>query len=129
MFKLLFKYILIIALWVAIYPVTLLCHILFDKLLIEELVWQIQFESHYLLITRFVSDWLDAIYISSIWLVVIIICQAVRKTRRDSVVKWFLFLYPLILIAILLLIGIPSIYWQMAITGWMFNWFFMGTPK
>ena len=115
--------------WGSIYPLTLIVIFLLDLSTRQEFLWRIQFESHYLLIRQLIFDYLHALSTTFIWLAAIIAYKFACKTDHQKLAKWLLLSYPIVLALILFMLSTPDIFWQMAITGWLLNWLFIGDKK
>jgi len=124
-----FRFFTILIAWGSIYPLTLIAIFLFDSNSRQELLWQIKFESHYLLIRQLIFDYLHALPITFIWLAAIIAYKLICNTGHAKLATWLLLSYPILLAAILFMLSTPDIFWQMAITGWLLNWLFVGGRK
>ena len=129
MTKSIFRFFAILIAWGSIYPLTLAAIFLLDSNARQELFWQIQFESHYLLVRQFIFDYLHALSITSIWLVATVAYKSICNAGRPKLAKWLFLTYPIVLALILLMLSASDIFWQMAITGWLLNWLFIGGKK
>lgn len=129
MTKSIFRFFALLITWGSIYPLTLAAIFLLDSSARQELLWQIQFESHYLLIRQLVFDSLHALAFACIWIVAIIAYKFIYNAGRPKLAKWLLFIYPILLALTLFMLSTSDIFWQMAITGWLLNWLFIGDKK
>ena len=129
MTKSIFRFFALLITWGSIYPLTLAAIFLLDSNARQELLWQIQFESHYLLVRQFVFDYLHALSITSIWLVAIVAYKFIYNAGHPKLAKWLPLTYPIVLVLILFMASASDIFWQMAITGWLLNWLFIGDKK
>ena len=112
--------------WGSIYPLALMAIFLLDPSARQELLWQFQFESHYLLARQLISDSLSVLIFTSLWLVSLIFY---RLATNKKISTWVFILYPFVLAAILQIFLTPDIFWQMAIIGGLLNLLFVGKKK
>lgn len=112
--------------WGSLYPLTLTAIFLLDTSAKQELLWQFQFESHYLLARQLIFDSLSALIFTSLWLVSLIFY---RLAPNKKISTWVFVLYPFILAATLQIFPIPDIFWQTAIIGGLLNFLFVGKKK
>jgi hypothetical protein len=129
MINILIHYLLLIFAWLSIYPLALVLGFLFDSDASQELFWQFQFESHYLLALHFIRDFSQAALLSSIWLLVVFIFQILRKTSFKKFANGLLLVYPFILIAVILINDLPDLLWQMSAIAWVLNLFILSNRK
>lgn len=129
MIKILIRYLLFIFAWLSIYPLALVLGFLLNPGTSQELFWQFQFESHYLLALHFVTDFSQAVLLSSIWLVGVFIFQILRKTSFKKLAVGWLLVYPFILIAVILISHLPDLLWQMSAIAWVLNLFILSNRK
>jgi hypothetical protein len=115
--------------WGSLYPLTLTAIFLFDSSAKQELLWQLQFESHYLLARQLLFDILSALTFTSLWFVALIFYQLLSNRSHLKTASWVFVSYPFALAATLQIFSIPDIFWQTAIIGGLLNFLFAGKKK
>lgn len=114
--------------WASIYPAALaLGLVLSDQK--NSLLWEIQFESHYLLAVSFIRDTLDALPTTSIWVVGIVLCKLMQMLGFTKLANASLIFYPAALLLTVFIADLPDLFWQMTLVGWVLNLFFLGKAK
>lgn len=115
--------------WGSIFPLTLLAIFLLDTSARQELLWQFEFESHYLLARQLIFDGLSTLTFTSPWLAALILYRLLPNKKNQKGAAWIFIMYPFVIAATLQFFPTPDIFWQMAITGGLLNLLFVGSKK